>query len=213
MGTTDQSVTSSENVMNRVECVLDIDPGKHQVFLMHCPVTLPLNFASHPWFVCNERGNISRWEVLDRKNEHDDSWGYIQRDYFPIESGIEVIPFIRKEPLWKGELLATIEGDRAKEIIDLLRESATRYPYRDTYSLVGINSNTYAQWVLDHFDDVDASLPINSIGKHATKRSIRLLSRRLRERASKRREQIRIWSANKKMASKIRALADKIEKL
>lgn len=179
---------------------------------MHCPVTLPLSFASHPWFVCNERGNISRWEVLDRKNEHDESWGYIQRDYFPIESGIEVIPFIRKEPLWKGELLATIEGDQAKEIIDLLGESATRYPYRDTYSLVGINSNTYAQWVLDHFDDIDVSLPINSIGKHATKRSIRLLSRRLRERVKRRRERAHVRLDTGLSFSHIREWVHKIEK-
>lgn len=114
---------------NRNKSKIPIDPEKCQVFLMHCPVTLPLQFASHPWFVCNDRGAVSRWEVLDRKNEHNESWGYIHRDYFPIESGIEIVPLMRKEPLWKGELLVTIEGNQAKRMIDLLKKSPNQYPY------------------------------------------------------------------------------------
>ncbi|GEM_PF-540604 len=198
---------------NRNKSKIPIDPEKCQVFLMHCPVTLPLQFASHPWFVCNDRGAVSRWEVLDRKNEHNESWGYIHRDYFPIESGIEIVPLMRKEPLWKGELLVTIEGNQAKRMIDLLKKSPNQYPYRDTYSLVGINSNTYAQWVLDHFDDIDVSLPINSIGTHATKRSIRLLGRRLQERVRQDKERMRRRYASHALVVRIRALADRIEKL
>ncbi|MEI7749994.1 MAG: DUF3750 domain-containing protein [Candidatus Moraniibacteriota bacterium] len=148
-----------------------IDPEKHQVFLFRCPVTMPLHFASHPWFVCNERGTVTRWEVLDRRSEESPDRAYLHVNHFPTWSGIEILPFIRKEPLWKGKLLGKVEGDRAKEMIDFIKTSGERYPYRDRYSLIGINSNTYAQWVLDHFEDVDLKLPHNSFGKNAVKRS------------------------------------------
>jgi len=147
-----------------------IDPEKYQAFLFRCPVTVPFQFASHPWFVCNERGTITRWEVLDRLSETSPDRAYLHVNRFPIWSGIEILPFIRKEPLWKGKLLGKVEGNQAREMIDFIRTSGERYPYRHTYSLVGINSNTYVQWVLDHFEDVDLKLPHNSFGKNAAKR-------------------------------------------
>jgi len=36
----------------------------YQVFLFSSPVTFPMNFASHPWFIVNLKGKINRWEVI-----------------------------------------------------------------------------------------------------------------------------------------------------
>ena len=46
-----------------------VKPEGYQVFLFVCPVSVPLNFASHPWFVCVKNGEISRWEVRSEKNK------------------------------------------------------------------------------------------------------------------------------------------------
>ncbi|HWQ60185.1 MAG TPA: DUF3750 domain-containing protein [Candidatus Fimivivens sp.] len=153
---------------------------EYQVFLLHCPVTVPLQFASHPWFVCNERGSLSRYEVLDRLNE-DEEWAYMHKDHFPTWSGIEVWPLIRKEPLWEGRLLGVVEGERAKRMIEVLRTSPQEYPIKE-YSLIGTNSNTFAQWVLDRSEVIDLGLPWNSFGKNAAKRKYPQIVRRMRER-------------------------------
>jgi hypothetical protein len=39
----------------------------YQVFLFHCACTVPLSFASHPWFVINKKGKISRYAVNHMK--------------------------------------------------------------------------------------------------------------------------------------------------
>lgn len=156
-----------------------IDTNRYQVFIFHCPVTFPLNFASHPWFVCNEKGAITRWEVLDRLNGNGE-WAYLHKNFFPTFSGIEIIPFIRRKPLWKGKLLKQVEGDLAKRMIDVITSSYERYPIKE-YSLIGTNSNTYAQWVLDHFEELDFELPWNSFGKNAAKSPVRDFVLRLRD--------------------------------
>ncbi|NTW14638.1 MAG: DUF3750 domain-containing protein [Candidatus Moranbacteria bacterium] len=157
--------------MKRDEYRQLLNSEKYQVFIFHCPVTFPLSFASHPWFVCNEKGKITRWEVLDRLNENEE-WAYLHKDYFPMFRGIEVIPFIRREPFWKGRILKRVEGDLAKRMIDVITSSHENYPIRE-YSLIGTNSNTYAQWVLDQFEDLGFKLPWNSFGRNAAKHQSR----------------------------------------
>ncbi len=156
-----------------------IDTKRYQVFIFHCPVTFPLNFASHPWFVCNDKGIITRWEVLDRLNRNEE-WVYLHKNFFPTFSGIEIIPFIRRKPLWKGRLLKQVDGDLAKRMIDVITSSHEQYPFKE-YSLIGTNSNTYAQWVLDHFEELDFELPWNSFGKNAAKSPVRDFVLRLRD--------------------------------
>lgn len=140
-----------------------IDPEKDQIFIFHCPANVPLNFAAHLWFVCNEKGTVSRWEVLFGKNQNG-SWGHLHRDrYLPFE-GIEIFPFTRKWH-WRGKLLATVEGETAEKMIDFIRASKENYPLLKDYSIIGNNSNTYVRWVLKHFPEVKVQLPRNAFGK------------------------------------------------
>lgn len=142
-----------------------IDPEKYEVFILRCPANVPFIFAIHPWFVCNEKGKISRWEVLFKKNNNK-AWGHLHLNRFSPFSGIEIFPFSERW-LWHSRLLKKVEGEMAKKMIDFIKMSKENYPYLKKYSLSGANSNTYAQWVLAHFTEICTTLPWNAFGKNA----------------------------------------------
>jgi hypothetical protein len=62
-------------------------------------------------------------------------------------------------------VLFEFEGDLAKKMISFVKTTPKTYPYLKRYVLSGPNSNTYVQWVLDHFPETKARLPWNSFGK------------------------------------------------
>ncbi|MFA7286167.1 MAG: DUF3750 domain-containing protein [Patescibacteria group bacterium] len=142
-----------------------IDNEKYQVFLFTSSGNIPFHFAAHPWFVINNRGLISRWEVLFRKMYHETNGGHLYKNFFPLFQGIEVVHFSRKS-VWKAKLLGSIEGDTAKKMVSFIENSYSTYPFRDRYFLTGPNSNTYPQWVLDHFPEFAVKLPWNAFGKN-----------------------------------------------
>ncbi len=142
-----------------------IDKEKYQVFIFVCPGNMPFSFGSHPWFVINKQGLVSRWEVLFRKIQHKTGWGHLYMNIFPFFQGIEILPFSQKY-FWKGELLGQIEGDIAKRMAEFIKDSPTQYPYCHKYFLSGPNSNTYAQWILNNFPEFKVKLPWNSFGKN-----------------------------------------------
>lgn len=147
-----------------------IKPEGYQVFLFVCPAFMPLNFASHPWFVCVKNGKISRWEVRFEKNIINQTIGkHLHFNSLPPFSGIEMIQFLPKKFLWKASLLGYVEGDQnssAKKMIDFIESSPENYPYRNQYSFFGPNSNSYVQWVLNNFPNFKIKLPWNSFGKN-----------------------------------------------
>ena len=154
--------------MNDQELKKLVKKDKHQVFLFACPVSVPLNFALHPWFVINKQGAVSRWEVLFRNKVHTTRWGHLYLNFFSPFQGIEVSPFSQKH-FWKVKLLGFIEGDGgsvAERIAEFIENSKKAYPYRYKYSLTSINSNTYAQWVLSNFPEFKVKLPWNCFGKN-----------------------------------------------
>ena len=44
-----------------------IKKDKYQVLIFTCPVPIPFNFAIHPWIICNEKGKVTRYEVVHFK--------------------------------------------------------------------------------------------------------------------------------------------------
>jgi hypothetical protein len=131
---------------------------------MHCPVSLPAPFASHPWLVINSRGRLERWEVVFRRNLNQTSWGHLHRDLLPPFSGIEIIPYLPR-PRWSGSVLEVYEGGECQRLIRTLRASPEMYPLRDRYAFTGPNSNTYVRWVLQR-SEVAFRLPRGSIGQN-----------------------------------------------
>jgi len=145
-----------------------VDKEKYQVFLFVCPAALPVSFAMHPWFVVNKKGEISRWEVFWRSSQNEMSWGHIHKNFYPPFVGIAKITFSDKY-LWKNpRLIGYVEGDAqslAARMVAFIEASPHSYLHVNEYHLLGPNSNTYVQWVLNNFPEVKLSLPRNSIGK------------------------------------------------
>ena len=137
----------------------------YQVFLLSCPCTFPVNFAHHMWFVLNEKGKLSRWEVLLDK-ECCGQKGHVYKDaQAPFKSfGL----FVKNEKAYFAPtLLGLMEGDADSEAFKMIRfieASKETYPYRDHYKLLGPNSNTYVKWVLDQFPGFKVSTHWRALG-------------------------------------------------
>lgn len=142
---------------------------KYQVFLFTCPAIMPFSFALHPWFVVNAKGAVSRWEVFRKPEQNKTSWGHIHMDYYPPFSGIAKFSFSEKY-LWKQmNLVGYVEGDEQSfvyRMAEFIENSPHTYPFRDTYYLRGPNSNSYIEWVLNHFPEAKLSLPLRAFGKY-----------------------------------------------
>jgi hypothetical protein len=148
-----------------------LNKEKYQVFLCISRGSLPLSFATHPWFVINKKGILSRWEVGHLKGRGEKSWNYLSLNFFPPFSGTTILPFYSKGH-FKAKLLGLIEGDEnslAKQMLDFIENSPKTYPYCNTYHFIGPNSNTYIKWVLNKFPQFKAELPWNSFGKNYKK--------------------------------------------
>ena len=146
-----------------------LKPDLCQVFLLSCPAAIPVSFASHPWFVVNRKGALSRWDVLllPRTNWKM-RWGHLHKDFFSPFEGVEML-FFTDRYKWKNvKLLGVIEGGEgslAARMAAFIENSPQSYPYCDKYHLNGPNSNTYAQWIIDRFPECGLRLPWNSYGK------------------------------------------------
>lgn len=145
------------------------------MFLLTCPATLPFPFASHPWFVVNDKGTLSRWEVGGDPQGSETRWGALNKDLVQPTAGIVVLPFTSRFHWRSGTLLGYTSGDQeslAHRMALFIEDSPNTYPYTNFYKLLGPNSNTYAQWVLDQFPESGLSLPWNAFGKnHLHKKS------------------------------------------
>lgn len=139
-----------------------IDKEKFQVFILCCPAYFPFNFFRHPWFVLNEKGNISRWEIRHSVNKKDNSHLFVNNQ-LPFE-GINKTILIKSK--WNVELLKFLEGDIAEKIISFIEETKEKYPYLNDYYFNGPNSNTYLSWVLNNYSEINLKLSRRFIGKN-----------------------------------------------
>ena len=152
-----------------------LKPDRYQVFLFACPAMLPFSFSAHCWFVINRKGNVSRVEVfwLPRLR-WPLKWGHVHHDFYPLTQGVEVLPFSRTH-FWRGvQLLGSVEGGEgslAQRMAECVASSDGGYPFVSRYRLVGPNSNTYAQWVLNRFPESGLRLPWNAFGKEYVRHS------------------------------------------
>lgn len=143
-----------------------ITEDKYQVLLLVCPAAFPVSFAKHAWFVCVKDGETSRYEVRHYKNGNNKTFLHINE--LPPFVGVEIFPLPLKNFLWEAKFLSSIAGDEnslAKSMIDFIENSLNSYPFTDEYFLLGPNSNTYIQWILDNFPEFDVELPWNCLGK------------------------------------------------
>lgn len=143
-----------------------IDKDKNQVFLFKSMASFPFIFAIHPWFVLNKQGEISRWEIgWSTKYIAEKKWGYLYKNRLPLFLGCESL-FFSNRFLNKSYLIGVIEGDEAIKMIDFIYNSPNTYNNRNEYKLLGPNSNTYTQWIINNFPESKLKLPYNAYGKN-----------------------------------------------
>ncbi|MBP6884610.1 MAG: DUF3750 domain-containing protein [Candidatus Pacebacteria bacterium] len=152
-----------------------LNPAKYQVFVFSCPASIPINFARHLWFVVNQRGLVSRFEVLHKIIEGKEHWGYLHKDALPLFSGTLKFPIFSSETWDDVKIIDAIEGDEnstAREISDTIVHSFETYAFKDKYSLLSSNSNSYVGWILSQFPEWNIKPPWNAFGLngHTTKK-------------------------------------------
>jgi hypothetical protein len=140
----------------------------YQVFLFTCRATMPFFFAQHSWFVVNQKGKLSRWEIFwQAEKPGKTSWGHLHKDCWPPAQGIEIF-FGSDRYCWGSKLVGIVgagDGSLAERMAAFIGRSPETYRHCRQYRLRGPNSNTYAQWVLDAFPDSGLRLPWNAFGK------------------------------------------------
>lgn len=155
-----------------------LKPDRYQVFLFVSRGSIPLSFAVHPWFVVNKRGIVSRYEITWTKHlrtekafpnlEGRAQWGHLYKNFYPPWCGLEVFPFSFRR-FMLSRLLGVVEGGEgslAAQMAAFIERESPAYRYTHHYSFFGPNSNTYAEWILNHFPDAHLALPWNAFGKH-----------------------------------------------
>jgi len=160
-----------------------VDKKKYQVFVFTSPVPIPFCFAVHTWFVLCKKGKIDRWEA-GRFFFIDKTDNLVRRVFRKARSktdvfhnfyknpvlGMNLNPFYH-EPRFGNKLIGQIEGSTAEKMIKFIEKSPKIYPYKKLYKLYpGPNSNTYPQWVINHFPQSKLKLPWNAFGKAYAKR-------------------------------------------
>ncbi len=99
------------------------------------------SIAVHYWLVIRHNQTIERWEVWQRANCCQYSWGHLHKNLLHYDQGV-------------GNGNSWIEtqwlDNEADLLIDIITNTPKLYPYKYKYKYwPGPNSNTYVQWVLN----------------------------------------------------------------
>ncbi len=145
-----------------------IGEEEYQVLFLTSPLPFPLHFAVHPWVLVMNGPNITRWEVWQRKNQNNPNcFGHVYCNYFPPLMGIRKSHFTNKPHPVK--IIGSIKGNqqsKAHEVVQFITENAPNYSFKNTYHYYpGPNSNTFIQWILSEFPEIEIVLPSSAIGK------------------------------------------------
>ena len=147
-----------------------VKKDRYQVFLFSSPIPRPYSFAIHTWLVTNKKGKITRWDSGKFMAKAEKSWGYVHKNIFkdPIQ-GINK-SFKGGKNRFSSKYHGKVEGIKgsiAEKMILFIEKNAKEYPFKDVYKMYpGPNSNTFIQWLLNHFPNSGFKLPRNAFGKN-----------------------------------------------
>jgi len=71
--------------------------------------------------------------------------------------------------LWYGnkpQLLFELKGVKAEPVVDQIEKMAQKYPYKNTYKMLGPNSNTFTAWMICQISELSLNLSWRAIGKN-----------------------------------------------
>ena len=114
-------------------------------------------FAVHPWVAIKE--------------ESADEYRVYEVTGWQVKRGLSAIrQYNTKTPdrYWYGskpELLLSIKGDEATQLIPKIKAAIEQYPYSNEYSVFpGPNRNTFVAWIGKQVPELGLELPFNAIG-------------------------------------------------
>ena len=125
----------------------EVPSDVYEVYVCSSPMWLPLSFAVHTWFVVNDHGVLHRWDGGNFGTIRNPNLG-VFKDFLDPFSGMKTSP-LTPGVRWNSRVVAVLRGQEAWRVGKFLFAHAQEYPYKDVYSLSGLNSNTFTQWVLD----------------------------------------------------------------
>ncbi|WP_095366393.1 DUF3750 domain-containing protein [Pseudoalteromonas sp. NBT06-2] len=113
--------------------------------------------AEHFWFVIiNNNDHKERWEVWQKPDCCNTSWGHLHQDLLPFDSAVGT---------GMSSVESVFEGKNALALKAVIRQSKVNYKNRNCYYYwPGPNSNTYVQTMLNKAK-IDFFLPPTAIGK------------------------------------------------
>ncbi|NMP15591.1 DUF3750 domain-containing protein [Thalassotalea sp. Y01] len=114
-------------------------------------------FAVHPWVAV-------KGEDADKYTVYEVVGWQVRRGLSAIREYDTATP----DRFWYGskpELLLSIKGDRATELIPKIKQAIQSYPWADEYSVFpGPNSNTFVAWIAQEVPELELELPFSAIG-------------------------------------------------
>jgi hypothetical protein len=76
---------------------------------------------------------------------------------------------VKLKDRFRSEIISYVEGGKgsiADKMIKFIEKSEKSYPFTKRYTVIpGPNSNTFIQWIINHFPESGFRLPWNAFGK------------------------------------------------
>ena len=159
--------------MNQEDFNSLIDATKYQVFICASKMPMPFSFAMHTWIVTIDHGKINRYEVWGYTDLRKPADGHLHINLFQPWVGVRVFPSHHSHieaKRFSSKILYKLEGEvdsLADHIIKFIENNLDTYPYAKNYHYFpGPNSNTFTQWVINQFPELEYKLPWSAIGKN-----------------------------------------------
>mgnify|MGYP000865030083 CR=1 FL=1 len=113
-------------------------PEKYEVYFYICPAHIPFHFAVHPWIVTVKNGISTRWEIIHRKYDGKERFGYVYKNFYTNPTqGIK--KKLTSSDYWDATLIASLSGyekSQAQRIVDFIEYQSPHYPYKDIYKFL-----------------------------------------------------------------------------
>lgn len=161
--------------MNEEEFNSLIDKEKYQVFILSSSLYYPFNFIRHNWIVTSKKGKITRYDIWEKKTTPaKETYGFVKigimRPWTGLAKNILTKFFkVEKKARYRSRLEGKIEGNKdslAYIMCNFIEKEAKNYYFKDRYSTLGPNCNTFVQWFLDKFPEANIELRWFSLGKN-----------------------------------------------
>ena len=156
-----------------------MEDREYTVSIYTTRLPFPLWHWVHTYVVCSDGETQERFEVIGQFTTGNPCAvnGYILKNLFPVDTGFYILPGLPTfgfGPCWRVKIHSTASGSRGSSAHKLYSLVTTGdfsdYPYATHYNiLLGPNSNTLVQWVIDQVPECNLELPSNAWGKNYSK--------------------------------------------